>query len=144
MIAYDGNADRVMEVHSGLAPENQALADAFIGAISDYGLNLIAEKITDGASHSSDHASFWDYGFPAILGHEDYQDRNPNMHSTQDRVLAFDSAYYVDFVKAAVACISILGDPFVFGDPSGDGLIDPGDVVYLLNYLFKDGPPPGC
>jgi photosystem II stability/assembly factor-like uncharacterized protein len=142
MIAYDGNGDRVMEVHSGLPEQNQALADFLIGVISDYGLNLVPEKITDGASHSSDHASFWDYGFPAILGHEDYQDRNPYMHSTQDRVTAFDSSYYIDFVKAAVACISIWGDPFIFGDANGDGLIAPGDVVYLLNYLYRTGSVP--
>lgn len=142
MIAYDGNTDRVMEAHSGLSAENQALADILIGAISDYGLNLIPQKITVGASSSSDHASFWDYGFPAILAHEDYQDRNPDMHSTQDRVSLFDSTYYVDFVKAAVATISILGDPFLFGDASGDGLIDLGDMVYLVNYLYRDGPAP--
>jgi photosystem II stability/assembly factor-like uncharacterized protein len=142
MIAYDGNGDRVMEVHSGLPEQNQALADILIGVISDYGLNLVPEKITDGASHSSDHASFWDYGFPAILGHEDYQDRNPYMHLTQDRVTAFDSSYYIDFVKAAVTCISIWGDPFLFGDANGDGMIAPGDVVYLLNYLYRTGPVP--
>ncbi|MCK4224297.1 MAG: M20/M25/M40 family metallo-hydrolase [candidate division Zixibacteria bacterium] len=142
MIAYDGNGDGVMEVHSGLPEENQALADIFIGAISDYGLNLVPQKITEGASHSSDHASFWSYGFPAILGHEDYQDWNPHMHTTQDRVSTFDSTYYLEFVKAALASIAILGDPFIFGDASGDGLIDLGDVVYLVNYLYKTGPAP--
>jgi photosystem II stability/assembly factor-like uncharacterized protein len=142
MIAYDGNEDTVMEVHSGLPPESQALADIFIHAISDYGVGLIPEKITDGASHSSDHASFWDYGFPAVLAHEDYQDWNPYMHSTQDRVSAFDSAYYVHLVKAAVATIAILSDPFVFGDATGDGLLTPSDVVYLVNYLYRAGAVP--
>lgn len=28
------------------------------------------------------------------------------------------------------------------GDLNADGLIDVGDVVYLINYLFKSGPPP--
>jgi len=144
MIAFDGNTDRVMEAHSGLSAENQALADILIGAISDYGLNLMPQKITVGASSSSDHASFWGYGFPAILGHEDYQDRNPDMHTTQDRVSSFDSAYYIDFVKAAVATISILGDPFLFGDANGDGLVDLGDVVFLVNYLYRNGPAPHC
>jgi photosystem II stability/assembly factor-like uncharacterized protein len=142
MIAYDGNDDRVMEVHSGFSTENQALADILIGAISDYGLDLMPQKITVGASSSSDHASFWSYGFPAILGHEDYQDWNPHLHSTQDRVSLFDSTYYVDFVKAAVATISILGDPFLFGDANRDGLVDLGDVVFLVNYLYRNGPAP--
>lgn len=31
---------------------------------------------------------------------------------------------------------------FTRGDANGDDVIDLGDVVYLLNYLFKSGPPP--
>ena len=32
--------------------------------------------------------------------------------------------------------------PWLVGDASGDGMIDLGDVVYLLNYLFRGGSPP--
>ncbi|MGB8657989.1 MAG: dockerin type I domain-containing protein [Candidatus Zixiibacteriota bacterium] len=28
------------------------------------------------------------------------------------------------------------------GDPTGDGVIDAGDVVFLINYLFREGPAP--
>jgi hypothetical protein len=28
------------------------------------------------------------------------------------------------------------------GDANMDGVIEPGDVVYLINYLFRDGTPP--
>lgn len=31
---------------------------------------------------------------------------------------------------------------YVPGDPTGDGIVDLADVVYLLNYLFKAGDPP--
>ncbi len=31
---------------------------------------------------------------------------------------------------------------FLRGDANGDGAIDLGDVVYLLNYLFKNDVPP--
>jgi hypothetical protein len=31
---------------------------------------------------------------------------------------------------------------FKRGDVNRDGLIDVGDIIYLLNYLFKSGPPP--
>ena len=142
MIAYDSNNDGVMEVHSGLPAENQALADVLIGAIAHYGLTLVPQKITENPSYSSDHASFWGYGFPAILGHEDYQDWNPYLHTTQDRVSLFDSTYYVEFVKAAVASISILANPFLIGDANGDGVTDVADVMYLVNYLFIGGAPP--
>ena len=32
--------------------------------------------------------------------------------------------------------------PFLLGDANGDGEIAPGDVVYLINYLFRNGPAP--
>ena len=31
---------------------------------------------------------------------------------------------------------------WVFGDASGDGLVNSADIVYLINYLFVGGPPP--
>jgi photosystem II stability/assembly factor-like uncharacterized protein len=142
MIAYDGNGDDVIEVHCGDPSENQALADLLIGAISDYGLSLSPEKIISGATDRSDHASFWDWGYPAILGIEDFDDFNPLYHTTGDRVSIFDTSYYVDFTKAAVAGISILADPFLVGDANGNGAIEPGDVVFLINYLFRNGSPP--
>jgi photosystem II stability/assembly factor-like uncharacterized protein len=142
MIAYDGNEDRVMEVHCGLPPENQALGDILIGAMSDYALNLVPEKLVEGASWRSDHASFWEYNFPAIGASEDHQDFNPHYHTTDDRIVAFDTSYYLDFVKAATATIAILGDPFILGDANGDLIIDPSDVVHLINYFFKNGPAP--
>jgi len=34
------------------------------------------------------------------------------------------------------------GEEFLRGDANNDGLIDLGDVIYILNYLFKHGPYP--
>jgi len=142
MIAYDGNGDGKLGVHCGSPSGNQALANVFISTISDYGLELVPQKIVSGASSASDHASFWDWGFPAIMGIEDFGDFNPYYHSSGDRVFAFNVPYYVDFTKAAVASISILGDPFRIGDPNGDGYVDLSDVIFLANYFLKGGPAP--
>jgi hypothetical protein len=30
----------------------------------------------------------------------------------------------------------------VAGDANSDGVVGPGDVVFLINYLFRGGPPP--
>jgi hypothetical protein len=32
--------------------------------------------------------------------------------------------------------------PFICGDCNGDGIIDVGDIVYLINYLFRNGSAP--
>jgi photosystem II stability/assembly factor-like uncharacterized protein len=137
MTAYDGNGDRVMEVHCGLPSENQVLGDIFIDAITTYQLDLLPEKMIEDASWGSDHVSFWDYGFTAISGGEDHQDFNPYLHTIEDRVSVFDTAYYVQFTKAAVAGVAILAHPFILGDTNRDMVIDLGDAVFLLGYLFK-------
>ncbi|MCJ7786426.1 MAG: M28 family peptidase, partial [Desulfobacterales bacterium] len=142
MIAYDGNKDNIIEVHCGSPSANQALADLLIGSISDYGLGLSPQKIISGTTGGSDHASFWDYNFPAILGIEDFQDFNAYYHQTGDRVSAFDTSYYVDFTKAAVASFSILANPYMIGDANRDGQLNVSDAIYLINYLFKGGPAP--
>ncbi len=40
--------------------------------------------------------------------------------------------------------LSWLKTPWLYlpGDPNGDKIVDVGDVVYLINYLFKNGPAP--
>jgi hypothetical protein len=34
--------------------------------------------------------------------------------------------------------------PTICGDANGDGEVSPGDVVYLLNYLYRNDSPPKC
>jgi hypothetical protein len=45
-----------------------------------------------------------------------------------------------DFCKADT--LSFLVRTYLCGDCNGDGVLEPGDVVSLLNYLFKNGPAP--
>lgn len=33
-------------------------------------------------------------------------------------------------------------DDYICGDANGDGEVDTGDIVYIINYCFKGGPPP--
>jgi hypothetical protein len=43
-----------------------------------------------------------------------------------------------------VAAEGTHGFPAVCGDATGDGIVNVGDVVYLVGYLYKSGPPPVC
>jgi len=52
-----------------------------------------------------------------------------------DRYATFPG-WYVDDINLT----TIL--PYPCGDCNGDGWIGPGDIVYLINYLFRDEPPP--
>lgn len=145
MIAWEGDDNNIIELHAGTGASSQALADVTIGVINDYSLSLIPQKITSGATDRSDHASFWTYGYPAILGIEDFDDFHPNYHTTGDLLSVFDLPYFTDFGKAGIASVAILAQPiqtFIYGDANGDGDISVSDVVYIINYLFKGGPAP--
>jgi hypothetical protein len=58
-------------------------------------------------------------------------------------------AHYAEYWN--MVTYNLYGDPalvregiadFTRGDCNGDGIIDGGDVVYLINYLFQDGSAP--
>jgi len=109
MIGYNSDENPIIELHA--RPGNagdQAIADLFFDVISAYNLNLIAERPTS-VTGASDHASFWDYGYPAILGIEDFQDFTPYYHTTGDRLNTLDMTYFTDFVKAAVGTFAHMG-----------------------------------
>jgi photosystem II stability/assembly factor-like uncharacterized protein len=145
MIAFDGNSDNIIELHAGTGPSSGALADIMIGVINDYSFPLVTQKITSGSTGGSDHASFWAYGFPAILGIEDFQDFNPAYHTTGDRISIFDIPYFTDFAKAGIASLAISAQPiitYVNGDANDDGQVTVTDVIFIINYLFKGGPSP--
>ena len=51
---------------------------------------------------------------------------------------------YVDTARAIVARERAKGLPAACGDVQGDFIINVGDVVYLVTYLYKGGPAPLC
>ena len=110
MVAYESVPpnDHIVEVHAGLDPASNALADALIANVAEYGLQLVPEKITSGATNRSDHASFWNEGYPAVLGIEDFNDFNPYYHSTSDTLANMRTQMLVEYAKACVATVAEL------------------------------------
>ena len=114
MIGYDGNDDRVIELHSGVGSSSINLANAFISANSRYGQDLIVELKTSSASRFSDHASFWDKGYAATLAIENFfddsrpRDRNPWYHNSGDTLSRVDLDYVQRYARAALATLAEL------------------------------------
>ena len=81
-------------------------------------LDLLPQIIGQGALGRSDHGSFWDNDYPAILAIEDYDpgihDFNPCYHSPAacDDLLAYmNLEYFTTFTKAALSTLATLAEP---------------------------------
>jgi hypothetical protein len=123
MVAWNTfNTNPTIDLHADSSlPPTLDLAQLMADVIDAYSLNLIPEIVPNG-SGSSDHASFWDYGYTAILGIEDFSDFNPYYHTTADDMDNLqDWPYYVDFVKASVATFAHMSGSLI---PSGLGTLE--------------------
>ncbi|UCE67467.1 MAG: M28 family peptidase [Candidatus Zixiibacteriota bacterium] len=112
MIAYDGNGDGVIELHCGTDNSSIALGDLLITVINDYNISLNPTRLTYGSTDRSDHASFWDYNYPAILGIEDFtNDSNPYYHTTADNMSNINAPYFTEYTRAAIGATATLATP---------------------------------
>jgi hypothetical protein len=100
--------------------ETLEFARLFSDVVHIYNLDLVPEIVPNGTDRS-DHASFWDFGYPAILGIEDFGDFNPRYHTVGDQLQYLDLDYYTDLVKASVATFAHMSDCLI---PAGTGYLD--------------------
>ncbi len=105
MIAWNTlNSSPDIELHATTSlPATLTQAQLFADVIDAYDLNLVPNIISSGLG-ASDHASFWQYGYPAILGIERYNgDFNPYYHTPSDRLAVLNMPYFTEFVRASLA-----------------------------------------
>jgi hypothetical protein len=113
MIGYDGNNDGYMDIHSGSMLTSQLIGNLIVSNISNWGLALVPDHHTFGGSGASDHRSFWEVGYPAIMIIEDYYgggDFNPYYHTTNDLLSAINPSYYLEMAKLSIGNIALLAE----------------------------------
>jgi hypothetical protein len=110
MLGYNSpSSPAIFELHTRPGnPGDLAIANLFRDVVYAYGFNLVPWILQDGKSFS-DHSSFWDYGYPAVMAIEDWNDHTPNYHKTGDQLETLNFSYYVEFVKAAMATFANMG-----------------------------------
>lgn len=109
MIAYNSDSSPTIELHT--RPDDAgdlAIANLFSDTVSAYNINLTPQILPDGMQRS-DHASFWDYGYPGILAIEDNVDFTPYYHTISDTLATLNLTYFTNFVKAAVGTLAHMG-----------------------------------
>ncbi len=123
MIAWDGNGDGSAEFHTGTSEPSIALGNVLSEVVDDYDIAIDPDIITWGATGASDHASFWDYDYAAMLGIEDYSsDFNPYYHTTGDNIDHIHTGFFYEYTKTAVGGAATLAIPdtvLTFVDDSG-------------------------
>ncbi len=110
MIGYDGNNDGSMEIHAGTMGASQAIANFVNANITNWGLPLIPELLTSYSSISSDHSSFWNAGYPAILIIEDFSDFTPDYHKTSDLLSTLRPDYFLANAQLAIGSLALLAE----------------------------------
>jgi hypothetical protein len=112
MIGFNSDQYEIIELHtrSGYAGDLD-IANVFKNVIQAYGINLTTQIYPDGLDWS-DHLSFWQYGYSAILAMEDKDaDFSPYYHYTSDQLSTLDYNYLADFIRAAIGSIAHLAGP---------------------------------
>lgn len=108
MIAYDGNNDGQLDVNTNSA--SLPLANEYAQIVSLYQPTLIPQ-VTTSLNGGSDHQSFQNKGYKAILAIEDNSDFTPYYHTVNDTYSSLNKPYFIKMVKAAIAAlVTIAGD----------------------------------
>ena len=131
MIAYNSDSLPILDLHTRPGdPGDLAIANLFVEVVGAYNLNLTPEIFSDGMGRS-DHESYWQFGFSAILAIEDASDFTPYYHSANDTLSSLNLGYFAEFVQAAVASMAHMGrlqlgyaDGIVRDAPSSQPLAD--------------------
>jgi hypothetical protein len=101
-------------------PHSLDLANLFKDVVDVYGINLIPVIGTQYLC-CSDHDSFIQYGYPAVLGIEGVDDFNPYYHRALDTPANTNPSYFTDYVKASIGTFAHISDCLI---PNGVGHLD--------------------
>ncbi len=103
MIAYDSNNDNVANLHVRASAANSLeLYNKMVELNSALGIGIVPVR-PGTPTTASDHASFWNKGYSAILLIEDdNNDFNAYYHTTNDRLQYFNQPYFLKMAKLAI------------------------------------------
>ncbi len=108
MLGYDGNGDGIFEIHAAEVGNSVQLGQLIQQNVDQFTLPLQPELIVENATRRSDHASFWEYGYSAILIIEDFSDFNPYYHTIEDIFPNIRTEYFANLGKLAILSLAQL------------------------------------
>ncbi|MCX7550935.1 M28 family peptidase [Xanthomarina sp. F2636L] len=116
MIGYDGDnpgetGDNDFDIDVRDLHGSLTIKDDLLSLLNTYTFNLNPIVVNPGTS-ASDHASFWNNGYPAVLVGESWEtnDQSPYYHSSADRLSTLDLPYFHELTKLVMAYMVTKGN----------------------------------
>ncbi|MDH4472137.1 MAG: M20/M25/M40 family metallo-hydrolase [Fluviicola sp.] len=111
-IAWDSDNDSVARVHTRPTANSEMIADTVIAVNTDYNIGIDLLVNNPGATYS-DHASFWNHNYGAVLLIEDWDnDANTHYHSATDEVQYFNIPYFHKMSRLSIGSAAALAVPY--------------------------------
>jgi hypothetical protein len=108
MIAWDSNNDNIAELHVQQIANSMILKDKMVEVNSAYNIGVNLSIINPGLT-ASDHSSFWNKNYSAILLIEQYYgDFNNYYHTTNDMLIHFNLPYFLKLSKLTFGTLATL------------------------------------
>ena len=104
MISYDGNSDGNADVHNSSVANTGSIKDKMLEVNLLYGINLDLDVVP--SQPYSDHDSFLNHGYGAILLIEDDNDFHPNYHTVNDLWNLINQPYFFKMAKLSFATLA--------------------------------------
>lgn len=148
-IAYDPeeSAAQVVEMNTR-RPEgdpggrDQAIYETWAAAIQAYGIEDLEPTLIAVGNNWSDHGSFWNNGYPAVmLSAEEWAYWNPHWHTADDTVHTLDWPFYVQVARSYLAVAAHLA---LLEGMEGDTGTTPDDSAEPRDTDAPARPPDGC
>lgn len=155
MIGYVDAAPENLDVLGKTAnPPCEPFVDWFTAIADTYtGLPVYKRMVSD--NQNSDHGPFWNNGYLAFCGIEDFWPTNPYYHTAGDSIGAGynNNEFCTEVTRTAVAALATLGEPVPLNQPlvgylrsrvadssgNNDGFWDPGESVAVRVTLKNFG-----
>lgn len=107
MIAWDNNNDGKINIHTKTTANSVFLANSMVSINTGYSIGLNSQVYNPGSS-ASDHASFWNKNYSAILLIEDYygNDFNAYYHTVNDKINYFNIPFFTKCSKLIIGTLT--------------------------------------
>lgn len=121
-IAHDSDNDSIARVHAKPIGNSQVIADTVLSVNIQYNIGLNMILVNPGATYS-DHASFWNRNYGAILMIQDWDnDPNPQYHLASDSTYYFNIPYFHKLARLSIGSAAAFAVPYE--TPVGQGIKD--------------------